>query len=120
MTVRALLASLLFLVATASCQAQRRYVAALEGTWAGDGLTLKIDPLAFQANKQPAEQSFSWENLWVRDATGRTVVFAIGSTQFVGLIHDANTMTVTRSDRPGTWRLERSALYPPIAPLGRR
>ena len=118
--MRAVLFSLFFFAATAACQAQRRYVAVLEGTWAGDGQTLKIDLLAFQANKQSAEQPFSWESLWVRDATGRTVLFAIGRTQFVGLIHDANTMTVTRSDQPGTWRLERSALYPPIGPLGRR
>lgn len=91
----------------------------LEGTWTGDGLTLKLDPHAWQANKDPLRLPFAWESFQVRNAVGSMVVFMVGPTMFIGNL-DGDTMTVTRRDRVGTWSLSRGPLYPPTTRAGPR
>lgn len=65
----------------------------LEGRWVGDGLQIRVDQDAVQANDNP-EKPFEWSPLNIRDVTGGMIVFQIGSRQYIGLI-DGQQMTVT-------------------------
>lgn len=79
----------------------------LNGTWMGAGLRLFIDTARHQGNTDPS-RPFEREPFLIRNVTGPTVVFVIGSHLFVAYMDDENTMRVSRDGLFETYTLTRA------------
>lgn len=83
----------------------------LEGRWVGDGVEIRVDQDAVQANDSP-DKPFEWSALNVLDVNGNMIVFDIGKRRYVGLL-DGERMTVTIAGSTGSYVLKK------IHPLSR-
>lgn len=81
------------LLSLVSANAQFNMRKFLEGHWAGEGLQIRVDQDAVQANDNP-DKPFEWSPLIIKNVTGGMIIFQIGPHQYIGLVN-GRQMTVT-------------------------